>query len=109
MANQNSIGACWTEEAKIGTIEINGEKHQIAIVPNKFKKTEKHPDFEIKLVSKIGALWNKQNKSGGTYQHGVIEFGDDKVRVVVFTNNDKSKETQPDVTIKEVMTSEPQF
>ena len=47
-----SIGALWFNKGKkqsymAGTIEINGETHNIVVFKNNFKQEEKHPDYRI--------------------------------------------------------------
>lgn len=56
MNNQKqSDGAFWKKTAKSGSeyysghITIQGEKIYLAMFPNKNKKTEKQPDFDLKI------------------------------------------------------------
>lgn len=51
-------------------------------------------------AKKLGALWKKTSKAGNEYFSGVLELGQDKVRIVVFPNN-KENERQPDYSIFE--------
>ena len=56
----------------------------------------------------IGALWIKEGKKGD-YFTGNIEINDEKIKIVVFKNNYKSKDNQPDYRIlkaKETNTEE---
>lgn len=46
----------------------------------------------------IGALWKKE-KNGKTFLSGTIEIGAIKVKVCVFKNDRKDKETSPDYRI----------
>jgi len=52
---KKSDGAFWKKVAKSGNeyysghITIQGEKIYLAMFPNKNKKTDKHPDFDIKI------------------------------------------------------------
>lgn len=59
-------------------------KLSISCFENKFKKTDKHPDFTIHMKGedggfiKVGALWLKEDKNGGTYFAGTLNTdGDD--------------------------------
>lgn len=47
----------------------------------------------------IGALWEKFTKAGQSYFTGNVEVNGAKIKIVVFKNNKKSKETQPDYNI----------
>jgi uncharacterized protein (DUF736 family) len=68
------------------------EKINFTIWPNKFKKEEKHPDYEIKIKldqpdtytkkdgtegtansRKVGACWKKEGPSGDKYLSCVVE------------------------------------
>lgn len=52
----------------------------------------------------LGALWKRKAKNGGqTYLAGHIKSGDDEtpVKLVVFSNKNKTKENQPDFRIYE--------
>lgn len=44
----------------------------------------------------IGALWEKTSKGGTKYFSGVFESGDQKTNIVIFQNNRKEKDNQPD-------------
>lgn len=50
---------------------------------------------------KIGALWRQTSKSNQEYLSGVIDGlkGRGVIRIVVFTNNRKTKDTHPDYQI----------
>ncbi len=50
--NNDSIGALWIKEKNnkkymSGVIEINGEKINIVVFKNSYKKENKHPDYRI--------------------------------------------------------------
>jgi uncharacterized protein (DUF736 family) len=47
----------------------------------------------------IGALWEKFTKAGQPYFTGNVEINNEKIKIVVFKNNKKSKDTQPDYHI----------
>lgn len=52
----------------------------------------------------LGALWKRKSKNGGqTYLAGHIKVGAEEtpVKLVVFSNKHKNKETQPDFRIYE--------
>lgn len=46
----------------------------------------------------MGLLWRKQGKV--EYWSGFIKIGNDKVRIVVFEQRNKNKDTDPDFVIK---------
>lgn len=53
MANE-AIGALWKKESQrgeffSGNVEVNGEKIQIVVFPNTYKKADNHPDYRILL------------------------------------------------------------
>lgn len=56
--DRKSIGAFWLKTAKSGTkymsgsIEIEGEKHDIVVFKNDYKTEERHPDYKIYLNEK---------------------------------------------------------
>jgi len=58
MADKDRIGALWLKEDKngkkymSGEIELNGEKVNIFIFKNKYKKKDIHPDYVIKKSNK---------------------------------------------------------
>jgi len=50
--NNDQIGAMWIKEGQrgkymSGVIEINGEKINIVVFKNGYKKEDKHPDYRI--------------------------------------------------------------
>lgn len=52
MANEDNMGALWKKsgpkgEYFSGSVEVNGEKINIVVFPNSFKKAENHPDYRI--------------------------------------------------------------
>ncbi len=51
------------------------------------------------MAKKIGALWLKTSKDGETFYSGVIEDLRGDIPIVVFQNNRKEKENQPDYNI----------
>jgi len=52
---------------------------------------------------KIGALWLNESKSGTKYMKGIIELGDghEPLKVVIFKNNYKERDAQPDYVMYE--------
>lgn len=50
------------------------------------------------MKESIGALWKKTSKKGVEFFSGSVEINNQKLDVVVFTNN-KTKETHPDYKI----------
>lgn len=73
MAEENkSIGALWEKKSGKGTwfsgsIETNGEKIQIVVFKNDYKKEEKHPDYKI-FVSKPKENHPVGNNQESTYK-----------------------------------------
>jgi uncharacterized protein (DUF736 family) len=51
------------------------------------------------MSRKIGALWLKETKDGKKYFSGVIEDLRGDIRIAVFKNDRKEKESQPDYQI----------
>lgn len=49
-------------------------------------------------LKKVGALWKKEGKKG-TFLSGEIEIGKGKVHILVFKNQDKESDNQPDYRI----------
>lgn len=47
----------------------------------------------------IGGLWKKTSKNGASYLSGNVEIDGKKIRISVFPNKYKKKETSPDYTI----------
>jgi uncharacterized protein (DUF736 family) len=87
--NSDSIGAMWIKEKNgkkymTGVIEINGEKINIVVFKNGYKKEDKHPDYRIlrsrsksELSGNSEQLPDKQfkpeNKESG-YENDEIPF-----------------------------------
>ena len=50
---QKSIGGLWSRVGKTGNkymygnIEIEGKKHKFVVFENKYKREDKHPDYQI--------------------------------------------------------------
>lgn len=54
------------------------------------------------MEKSIGALWKKESKDGKIYFSGNIEIAEgNKIRVVVFANDRKKNEREPDYRIYE--------
>ena len=53
---------------------------------------------------KIGALWSKKTTDGKEYYSGVISALRGDIQIVVFKNDNKSNENQPDY---DILLSEP--
>ncbi len=53
---------------------------------------------------KIGALWSKKTEAGKEYFSGVISDVRDEIQIVVFQNDKKQNENQPDY---DILLSEP--
>ena len=51
------------------------------------------------MSEKIGALWLKKSKGGLSYMSGVIEINNEKIRIAVFKNNEKTTDKYPDYNI----------
>ena len=51
------------------------------------------------MAKKIGALWLKMSKEGETFYSGVIQDLRGDIPIVVFQNNRKENEKQPDFNI----------
>ncbi len=51
------------------------------------------------MSRKIGALWLKETKDGKKYFSGVLEDLRGEIRIVIFKNDRKEKENQPDYQI----------
>lgn len=47
----------------------------------------------------MGALWLKTSKSGDKFFSGTVEINGEKHGIVIFKNNYKQKENQPDYRI----------
>lgn len=47
----------------------------------------------------IGALWIKEGTKGEFYKGNIVLDNGEKINIVVFKNNYKNKETQPDYQI----------
>lgn len=56
------------------------------------------------MSKKIGALWLKTSQDGKKFMSGVLEGLGGDIQIVVFKNDKKEKENQPDYNI---MRSEP--
>lgn len=51
------------------------------------------------MSRKIGALWLREAKGGKKYMSGIIEDLTGDIQIVVFRNEKKEKDTQPDFQI----------
>jgi hypothetical protein len=49
-------------------------------------------------LTKIGALWNGKSGSRAVY-NGSVKIGGQKYKLLIFPNEDKQKDTQPDFRI----------
>lgn len=49
----------------------------------------------------MGALWIKTSKNGNKFFSGVVEMDGKKKKIVIFKNNRKEKDNQPDYQIFE--------
>lgn len=47
----------------------------------------------------IGALWIKESEKGDFFTGHIVNDNGEKIKIVVFKNNYKNKETQPDYQI----------
>lgn len=47
----------------------------------------------------IGALWIKESQKGDFFTGHIINEKGEKIKIIIFKNNFKNKETQPDYTI----------
>jgi single-stranded DNA-binding protein len=77
--NNNSIGALWLKESGTGkymsgVIEINGQKINIVVFRNDYKKLPKHPDYRILKSEPKNQQWapqqnQQQNQQQRTQQN----------------------------------------
>ena len=51
------------------------------------------------MENNIGALWKKENEKGEFFTGHIKLDNDEKIKIVVFKNNYKNKDTQPDYQI----------
>lgn len=51
------------------------------------------------MENSIGALWKKENEKGEFFTGELIKDDGEKIKIVVFKNNYKNKDTQPDYRI----------
>ena len=51
------------------------------------------------MENNIGALWKKENEKGEFFTGYIKLDNDEKIKIVVFKNNYKNKDTQPDYQI----------
>lgn len=51
------------------------------------------------MENNIGALWAKEGQKGEFYKGHIILDNGEKVNIVIFKNNYKNKENQPDFNI----------
>lgn len=49
--------------------------------------------------NEMGALWRREDKNGNTYYSGVVKTDEAAYEVVMFQNNYKNKDNQPDLRI----------
>jgi uncharacterized protein (DUF736 family) len=54
------------------------------------------------MAKRIGALWTKKKKDGEVYLTGTVDLGiiHGEIQIVAWQNKDKTKDKQPDFTIK---------
>lgn len=51
-------------------------------------------------MQELGALWRKTSKSGNPFYSGDLALpGGEKIKVIAFDNDRKTKESQPDIRI----------
>ena len=55
--------------------------------------------MENKKNDNIGALWLKTSKEGNNYMGGMVVINGVKTNIVVFKNNNKKEDRQPDYNI----------
>lgn len=76
---EKSIGGFWKKEKNdkkymSGVIEINGEKSNVVIFQNGYKKEEKHPDYVMYLSKKSGQTLSTQPTTQVTEQAEEMPF-----------------------------------
>lgn len=86
MAKENEIGALWTKESKngnkfmSGTIEIDGQKKEVVVFKNTYKKEgEKTPDFRIYQSEPRNEPKPQPGSPADDFQKGKDAFGDDDI------------------------------
>lgn len=67
--------------------------------PKKPKATTENADRKESNLVKIGALWLKTGKGGSRFMSGMIQEGDQHIRLLVFKNNYKEEAKHPDYVI----------
>lgn len=62
-------------------------------------------------MKKVGGLWFRESKDGKVYMSGKVLLDGLETEIVVFSNERKEKETQPDklIYLSEKKTPEPQL
>lgn len=51
------------------------------------------------MENNIGALWIKKNNKGEFFTGKIKDNNGEEIKIVIFKNNYKNKDTQPDYTI----------
>jgi uncharacterized protein (DUF736 family) len=81
------------------------EKTPISIFKNKYKKTDKHPDYKITLkigdkFMNYGALWIKETKNGEKFMGGFLEKDTYQKKE---TPREETNEDVPEIKIEDVL------
>jgi uncharacterized protein (DUF736 family) len=58
--------------------------------------SEQNTNTAMAPLTEVGAFWNKVGNSGAKFLSGSVEIQDKKFRAMIFKNNNKTSENQPD-------------
>lgn len=94
------VGALWKKKDYwSGVIRLPEGEIEIIVLENQDKSSDRHPDYLIEHDDeKIGALWEREAKSGIAYLAGEVNYPD-QVFVKIFKNKFKKEKKHPDYRI----------